>query len=166
MRQASIEYTAFVTWRMTWINYLMFVKKESPTINGEVRRTLPIWISNIRRWHKVTLQWRHNERNCVSNHQPHDCLLNRLFRRRSKKNQSPASLALLGEFTGDRWITTQRASNAEMFPFDDVIMKIRQYENWWKTLLQFWFHGVSFSKLCSVKYHDHRHREIVVCKVC
>ena len=32
-----------------------------------------------------TLQWRHNERNVVSNRQPHDCLLNRLFRRRSKK---------------------------------------------------------------------------------
>ena len=31
------------------------------------------------------LQWRHNGRDSVSNHQPHDCLLNRLFRRRSKK---------------------------------------------------------------------------------
>ena len=31
------------------------------------------------------LQWRHNGRNSVSNHQPHDCFLNRLFRRRSKK---------------------------------------------------------------------------------
>ena len=33
----------------------------------------------------ITLQWRHNERDGVSNEQPHDCLLNRLFRRRSKK---------------------------------------------------------------------------------
>ena len=32
-----------------------------------------------------TLQWRHNEVGSVSNHQPHECLLNRLFRRRSKK---------------------------------------------------------------------------------
>ena len=31
------------------------------------------------------LQWRHNGRDGVSNHQPHDCLLNRLFRHRSKK---------------------------------------------------------------------------------
>ena len=31
-----------------------------------------------------TLQWRHNGRGGVSNHQPHDCLLNRLFRCRSK----------------------------------------------------------------------------------
>ena len=33
----------------------------------------------------TSLQWRHNERDGVSNHQPHDYLLNRLFRRRSKK---------------------------------------------------------------------------------
>ena len=32
-----------------------------------------------------SLQWRHNGRDSVPNHQPHDCLLNRLFRRRSKK---------------------------------------------------------------------------------
>ena len=30
------------------------------------------------------LRWRHNEHDGVSNHQPHDCLLNRLFGRRSK----------------------------------------------------------------------------------
>ena len=28
------------------------------------------------------LQWRHNGRDDISNHQPHDCLVNRLFRRR------------------------------------------------------------------------------------
>ena len=33
----------------------------------------------------VSLQWRHDGRNSVSNHQPHHSLLNRLFRRRSKK---------------------------------------------------------------------------------
>ena len=34
---------------------------------------------------KHTLQWHHNGCDGVSNHQPHDCLLNCLFRRRSKK---------------------------------------------------------------------------------
>ena len=29
-----------------------------------------------------SLQWRHNDPDGVSHHQPHDCLLNRLFRRR------------------------------------------------------------------------------------
>ena len=33
----------------------------------------------------MSLHWRHNGYDSVSNHQPHDCLLNRLFRRRSKK---------------------------------------------------------------------------------
>ena len=31
--------------------------------------------------HLKALQWRHNGRNGISNHQPRDCLLNRLFRR-------------------------------------------------------------------------------------
>ena len=30
-------------------------------------------------------QWRHNGRDGFANHQPHDCLLKRFFRRRSKK---------------------------------------------------------------------------------
>ena len=33
----------------------------------------------------ASLHWRHNGHDSVSNHQLHDCLLNRLFRRRSKK---------------------------------------------------------------------------------
>ena len=33
----------------------------------------------------LALRWCHNGHDSVSNHQPHDCLLNRLFRRRSKK---------------------------------------------------------------------------------
>ena len=32
-----------------------------------------------------SLQWRHNGRDSVSNHQPHHCLLNRLFRHTSKE---------------------------------------------------------------------------------
>ena len=33
----------------------------------------------------MLLRWRHNERDGVSNHQSHECLLKRLFRCRSKK---------------------------------------------------------------------------------
>ena len=36
-----------------------------------------------------SLLWRNSERDGVSNHQPHDCLLNSLFRRRSKKTSKP-----------------------------------------------------------------------------
>ena len=35
--------------------------------------------------HIVPFKWRHNERDGVWNHQPHDCLFNRLSRRRSKR---------------------------------------------------------------------------------
>ena len=41
----------------------------------------------------VPLQWRHNDHYGVSNHHPRRCLLNRLFRRRSK-NQISALLVL------------------------------------------------------------------------
>ena len=43
----------------------------------------------------MSLQWHHNERDGVSNHQPHECLLNRLFRYRPRKHQSSASLAFV-----------------------------------------------------------------------
>ena len=63
-----------------------------------------------------SLQWRRDERDSVSNHQPHDCLFNCLFRRRSKKNiKAPCHWPLCGEFTGDRWIPRTKASNAENF---------------------------------------------------
>ena len=62
----------------------------------------------------LALQWRHNEYDCVSNHQPHDCLFNRLFRRRSKKT---SKLHVTGLCEGNSLVTgefpTQRASNAE-----------------------------------------------------
>ena len=39
------------------------------------------------------------------NHQPHDCLLNHLFRHKSKKTSKLRVTGLCaGEFTGDRWI--------------------------------------------------------------
>ena len=51
------------------------------------------------------LQWRHNGRYGSSNHRRVDCLLNCLFRRRSQKHQSSASLSFV------RGI--HQASNAE-----------------------------------------------------
>ena len=53
----------------------------------------------------ITLQWRHNGRDSVSNHQPHDCLLNRFIQTQIKGNiKAPLHWPLCGEFTGDRWI--------------------------------------------------------------
>ena len=50
----------------------------------------------------LPLQWRHNGWDSFPNHQPHDCLLNGLFRRRSK--ETSASLAFVRGIHRDRWI--------------------------------------------------------------
>ena len=53
----------------------------------------------------MALQWRHNERDGVSNHQHRHCLLNRLFKAQIKENiKAPRHWPLWGEFTGRRWI--------------------------------------------------------------
>ena len=65
-------------------------------------------------YHQITLQRRHNERDGVSNHQLHDCLLNRLFRRRSKQTSKSRVTGLCAgnsPVTGE--FSAQRASNAE-----------------------------------------------------
>ena len=62
----------------------------------------------------ISLRWRHNERDGVSSHQPYDCLLNRLFRHRSKKT---SKLRVTGLCVGNSPETgefpAQMASNAE-----------------------------------------------------
>ena len=71
------------------------------------------------------LQWRHNGLGSVSNHQPHDCLLNRLFRRWSKKT---TKIRVTGLCAGISPIPVNSPHKGpvtrKMFPFDDVIM-------WW-----------------------------------
>ena len=62
---------------------------------------------------EVSLQWRHNGRDSVFNHQPHDCLLNRYSDADKKNIKAQRHWPLCGEFTGDRWIPAQMASNAE-----------------------------------------------------
>ena len=61
-----------------------------------------------------SLQWRHNGRDGVSNHQPHDCLPKRLFRRWSKKT---SKLRVTGLCAGNSRVTgefpAQMANNAE-----------------------------------------------------
>ena len=61
-----------------------------------------------------SLQWRHNGGDGVSNHQPHDCLLTGLFRRRAKKTWK---LRVTGICAGNSPVTgdfpEQTASNAE-----------------------------------------------------
>ena len=83
-----------------------------------------------------SLPWRHNGCGSVSNHQPHDCLLSRLFRRRSKKTSKLRVTGLCagsspgtGEFP-HKWPVTRK-----IFPFDDVIKLCVAFElirAWWR----------------------------------
>ena len=60
------------------------------------------------------LRWRHNGRDGVWNHQPRDCLLKCLFRRRSKKTSELRVTGLCaGNSPGTGEFPAQRASNAE-----------------------------------------------------
>ena len=70
------------------------------------------------------LQWRHNERDGVSNHRRLDCLLNRLFWYRSKKI---SNLRVTRTFARGihRWPMTSEHKEPvtrKRFPFDDVVM--------------------------------------------
>ena len=70
------------------------------------------------------LQWRHNDHDGASNHQPHGCLPNRLFRRRSKKTSKLRVTGLcVGNSPGP--VTSQHKGPVtwKMFSFDDVIMR-------------------------------------------
>ena len=74
------------------------------------------WVQIIRltHAHALSLLWRHNEHDSVSNHQHYDCLLNRLFRRRPKETSKARVTGLCAENspeTGE--FPAQMASNAE-----------------------------------------------------
>ena len=85
-----------------------------------------------------SLQWRHNEQSGVSNHQPHECLLNRFIQGADeRKLPSSASLAF---FRGiHQWPVNSLHKGPvtrKMFPFDDVIMLHAWIKSKWNI-----FHG-------------------------
>ena len=74
----------------------------------------------------VTVQWCHNERDDISNHQPQDCLLQAQIEENIK---APHHWPLWGEFIGDRWIPHTKASNPE-----NVFIQWRHHEELRKCL--------------------------------
>ena len=88
------------------------------------------------------LQWLHNGRGSVSNHQPHDCLLNRWFRRRSnlKKTSKPRVTGLCaGNSPGTGEFPAQMASNAEnvsiWWRHHDEVLKLPADLSWLSQML-------------------------------
>ena len=76
-----------------------------------------------------SLQWRHNGCVCISNHQPHDCLLKRLMSRRS---QITSKLRVTGLCEGNSPVAGVFPHNGpvtqKMLAFDDVIMYSKKYD--------------------------------------
>ena len=72
----------------------------------------------------IPLKWRHNEHDGVSNHQRHECLLNRFFQAQiKKKHQSSASLAFARRIHRGNVNSPHKGPvTRKMFPFNDVIM--------------------------------------------
>ena len=117
--------------------------------------------------HLYPLQWRHNDHGGVSNHQPHGCLLNRLFRHRSKKTSKLRVTGLcVGNSPGPVNSPHKGPVTRKMFPFDDTIMKLDNrlvYHNQWKDPVwkkgdqtsrqefMFWSVKIFYSKMSMIK---------------
>ena len=105
LRMSIIEY---VIWRFQLLMKQHNFAFSLPTVNSTHRDSMTEWLAI------KPLQWRHNGRGGVSNHQPHDCLLNRLIRCRSKKT---SKLRVTGLCAGNSPVTgefpAQMARNAE-----------------------------------------------------
>ena len=119
--------------------------------------------------HESPLQWRHNGRTGVSNHQPYDSLHNRLFRLTRRKHQSSASLVFVWGIhrwpvnSPHRWPVTRI-----MFPVDDVIMSLddtrSRYDlikgHFSKEYIRSYIVLIRYGCKDTVRttYHTHRHR--------
>ena len=94
-------------------------------IRGLSMESLLMGFYNVTNFYCYTLQWRHSDHDGVSNHQPRGCLLNRLFKRRSKKTSKLRRTGLcVGNSPGPVNSPHKGPVTRKMFPFDDVIMRI------------------------------------------
>ena len=76
----------------------------------------------------ITSQWRHNDHDSVSNHQPHGCLLKRLYMRWSKKTSKLCVTGLCeGNSPGSVNSPHKGPVARKMFPFDDAIMSSQNH---------------------------------------
>ena len=79
----------------------------------------------------VPLQWRHNQRDGVSNHRRLGCLFNLCSCADERKHQSSLSLAFFREIQWSPVDSPHRGPvKGKMFPFDDVIMPADAYGQW------------------------------------
>ena len=86
----------------------------------------------------LALHWRYNDHDGVTNHQPRGCLLNRLFRPRSKKTSKPR---VTGLCAGNSPRT--KASNADFFSI------------WWRHHGQRLMRDILVSSKSDPRYNSH-----------
>ena len=114
----NVLYPCGKAWR-NHVGYYQRVLKLKPLYALAIPFVTLWWCSFL----NVPLQWRHNGHDSVSNHQPHDCLLNRVFRRRSKETSKLRVTGLCaGNSPGPVNSPHKGPVTRKMFPFDDVIM--------------------------------------------
>ena len=96
-------------------NWCTFCSRHLKCIFLNANRCILIEIGRKLTSHNLnSLQWRQNGDDSVSNHQPHDCFLNLLFRRRSNKTSKLRVTGLCAENSpGTGEFPAQMASNAE-----------------------------------------------------
>ena len=122
-----LNYVTHCLWFMTdavkdWESYDIDRCFEMQWSTCRTHGLLWFWHDAIRRWFS-SLHWRHNDHDGVSNHQPYGCVLNRLFRRRSKKKSKLRVTGLcVGNSPGPVNSPHKGPVTRKMFPFDDVIM--------------------------------------------
>ena len=97
--------------RFPFDDVIMKENTRTRTIGGSDHALLKTYMFHFM---SKALRWRHNDHAVVSNHQPHGCLLNRLFRRRSKKTSKLRVTGLCrGNSPGTGEFRAQMASYAE-----------------------------------------------------
>ena len=123
------------------------------------------WLVNIAKV-GISLQWRHNGHDSVSNQQPHHCLRKHLFGRRSKKTSKLCATGLcVGNSPGTGDFPAQMASNAKNVPIwwrhhvtnslsipygsrDCMIMMSKHHPSLFRILSFYRFHFFSVIKSC------------------
>ena len=152
----SIPCTKFITWQtknltlivkmVSWV-YLSFENMfhifSAWLVKVHLSCTITSWMHFSISWYWLflwfcgfkTLQWLHNGRHSVSNHQPQIVFSTVYFDTVQRKNQSSTSLAFVPPVNSPhKWPVTKK-----LFPFDDVIMYQLWNLSWYEPL---WYgHG-------------------------
>ena len=103
---SGMMYNRKISWRLEAVRFVYRIVWSKICVGGRISET-PFAAHSA-------LQWRNNGHDGVSVHEPQDCLLNRLFKRRSKET---SKFCVAGLCEGNSPVTgefpAQKASNAE-----------------------------------------------------